>query len=123
MRKRSQNLLEKQIEEQKSLIKKLELGNIDEKQKRSIMEAIKLLQDSIEKIKKDLLAITKPVKKVVPVKRTKEEVSTVKNVFFCGAVSFQLDLVILPQHKKICCYKESVFISRSSYVALIVINV
>lgn len=88
MRKRSQSLLEKQIEEQKSLIKKLELGNIDEKQKRSIMEAIKILQDSIEKIKKDLLAIAKPVKKVVPVKKTKEEVSN-KIYQFCGAVLFR----------------------------------
>lgn len=75
LKKRSQSLLEKQLEEQKALIKKIELGGIDEKQKKSIMEAIKLLQDSIEKIKKDLLTIAKPVKKTTPVKKTKEEVS------------------------------------------------
>lgn len=74
LRKRSQNLLEKQIQQQKELIKKLELGNLEDKQKKDIMETIKVLQDSIEKIKKELLAASKSPKKAVPVKKTKEEV-------------------------------------------------
>lgn len=75
LRKRTQILLEKQIEQQKALIKKLEIGNLDEKQKKDIMETIKILQDSIEKIKQELVETTKTAKKMIPVKKTKEEVS------------------------------------------------
>lgn len=76
LRKRSQILLEKQIEEQKALIKKLELGNIDDKQKKDLRETIKTLQESIEKINKELVP-AKVIKKAAPVRKTKEEVSFV----------------------------------------------
>ena len=75
LRKRTQSLLEKQIGQQKALIQKLEIGNLDEKQKKDVMDTIKILQDSIEKIKQELVETTKTAKKMIPVKKTKEEVS------------------------------------------------
>lgn len=72
LRKRSQNLLEKHIQEQKELLKKLESGGLDEKQRGAVKDAIKALQETIEKVKNDLLM---PVKKSTPVKRSKDEVS------------------------------------------------
>lgn len=74
LRKRSQNLLEKHIQEQKDLLKKLESGGLDDKQRAAVKQAIKALQETIEKVKTDLLVPAVPVKKPPPVKRTKEEV-------------------------------------------------
>ncbi|KAK6645014.1 hypothetical protein RUM43_001290 [Polyplax serrata] len=72
LRKRTQILLGKQIEQQKALIKKLEIGGLEEKQKKDIMDTVKALQDSIEKIQQELVETTK--KKIIPVKKTKEEI-------------------------------------------------
>lgn len=95
LRKRKQELLEKQLEQQKQLIQRLEKQDITKEQRQEVLSTIKCLQDSVEKIRKDLSADvgnaasntakvtpakvvkTPPVAKTSPpnlVKKTKEEV-------------------------------------------------
>ncbi|CAH1396998.1 unnamed protein product [Nezara viridula] len=54
LRKRKQELLEKQLNQQKILIQRVEADNIPLPQKNSLMATIKVLQESIESIRKDL---------------------------------------------------------------------
>lgn len=54
LRKRKQELLDKQLTQQKKLIERLEKGGVSGEQRESVMSTIKTLQESIEKIRKDL---------------------------------------------------------------------
>ncbi|KAK7869794.1 hypothetical protein R5R35_008321 [Gryllus longicercus] len=54
LRKRKQELLDKQLSQQKKLIERLEKGGVSGDQRESLMSTIKTLQESIEKIRKDL---------------------------------------------------------------------
>ncbi|KAL1117905.1 hypothetical protein AAG570_004218 [Ranatra chinensis] len=54
LRKRKQELLEKQLNQQKLLINRLEAENTSSDQKVAIMGTVKTLQDSIENLRKDL---------------------------------------------------------------------
>ncbi|XP_066904678.1 RNA-binding protein 26 isoform X6 [Halyomorpha halys] len=83
LRKRKQELLEKQLNQQKILIQRVEAGNIPLQQKNSLMATIKVLQESIESIRKDLensvkANLTKVTKKGSLTKdlyrKTKEEI-------------------------------------------------
>ncbi|XP_066991429.2 RNA-binding protein 26 isoform X2 [Anabrus simplex] len=57
LRKRKQELLDKQLVQQKQLIERLEKGGVTGEQRDSLMSTIKTLQESIEKIRKDLAAV------------------------------------------------------------------
>ncbi|XP_021927945.1 RNA-binding protein 26-like isoform X3 [Zootermopsis nevadensis] len=54
LRKRKQDLLDKQLAQQKLLIERLEKGGVAAEQREALMTTIKKLQESIEKIRKDL---------------------------------------------------------------------
>ncbi|XP_069684891.1 RNA-binding protein 26 isoform X2 [Periplaneta americana] len=54
LRKRKQDLLDKQLAQQKLLIERLEKGGVASEQREALMTTIKKLQESIEKIRKDL---------------------------------------------------------------------
>lgn len=54
LRKRKQDLLDKQLAQQKLLIERLEKGGVAPEQREALMTTIKKLQESIEKIRKDL---------------------------------------------------------------------
>uniref|UniRef100_A0A0A9Y5W8 RNA-binding protein 26 n=1 Tax=Lygus hesperus TaxID=30085 RepID=A0A0A9Y5W8_LYGHE len=60
LRKRKTELLEKQINQQKLLIQRMEAPNVTPQQKGTLMDTIKTLQESIEKIRKDLESSIKP---------------------------------------------------------------
>ncbi|XP_047097744.1 RNA-binding protein 26 isoform X1 [Schistocerca piceifrons] len=62
LRKRKQELLEKQLAEQKSLIERLEKGVAPE-QREALMATIKKLQETIEQIRKDLSSSVVPTVK------------------------------------------------------------
>lgn len=57
LRKRKQELLEKQLDQQKQLIQRLEKQDITKEQRQDVMTTIKSLQESVEKIRKDLSAV------------------------------------------------------------------
>ncbi|XP_034233762.1 zinc finger protein swm isoform X2 [Thrips palmi] len=57
LRKRKQDLLEKQLDQQKQLIQRLEKQDITKEQRQDVMTTIKSLQESVEKIRKDLAAV------------------------------------------------------------------
>ena len=54
LRKRKQDLLEKQLEHQKQLVAKLEQPNQTKEQRAKTIEAIKIVQMSVEKLQKDI---------------------------------------------------------------------
>ncbi|XP_053622017.1 RNA-binding protein 26 isoform X2 [Plodia interpunctella] len=59
MYKRAQALLDKQIQQQKLLIDKLEAGNVTPQQKSALLEAIQSSQEGIEKLNKEVKAYSK----------------------------------------------------------------
>ncbi|XP_057656729.1 zinc finger protein swm isoform X2 [Diorhabda carinulata] len=72
LRKKKQELLDKQLAQQKILIEKLEKLPAGP-QRDVVKETIKKSQEAIEEIKKDLEAATLAIKNTTPVKKTKEE--------------------------------------------------
>ena len=71
LRKRKQDLLEKQLAQQKLLLERLETPNLSETQRDNLVKTIKTVQESIENIRKDL--VSQIPDKVIPKKNTKEE--------------------------------------------------
>ncbi|XP_026278261.1 zinc finger protein swm isoform X2 [Frankliniella occidentalis] len=57
LRKRKQELLEKQLDQQKQLIQRLEKQDITKEQRQEVLNTIKSLQESVEKIRKDLATV------------------------------------------------------------------
>lgn len=57
LRKRKQDLLEKQLEQQKQLIQRLEKQDITKEQRQAVITTIKSLQENVEKIRKDLATV------------------------------------------------------------------
>lgn len=57
LRKRKQDLLDKQLEQQKQLIKRLENKDITAEQRQDVLNTIKTLQESVEMIRKDLATV------------------------------------------------------------------
>uniref|UniRef100_T1IBN0 C3H1-type domain-containing protein n=1 Tax=Rhodnius prolixus TaxID=13249 RepID=T1IBN0_RHOPR len=79
LRKRKQELLDKQLNQQKLLIQRMETSNITQQQKSTLMATIKTLQESIEKIQKDLEHSVKAnLTKVSKRSTTKEHLDLVK---------------------------------------------
>ena len=83
LRKRKQDMLHEQIEQQKKLIAKLELCK-NKPEKDSLMSLIKSLQESIENIKKDLDSSAKPQPSSLTPK-PKEEVAGVVSLWIFDA--------------------------------------
>ncbi|GLV36656.1 second mitotic wave missing [Carabus blaptoides fortunei] len=66
LRKRKQELLEKQLAQQKLLIEKLEKTNPTGQQRELLMTTIKTVQESIESIRKDMMSTPSPAKIPAP---------------------------------------------------------
>ena len=96
LRKRKQDMLYEQIEQQKKLIAKLELCK-NKPEKDSLMSLIKSLQESIEGIKKDLDSSAKPQPSSLTPK-PKEEVAGVVSL---KLFAFVCKLSVIVSRRKI----------------------